>query len=74
LNRRRGHRPGLHDRTLLLLFAFLQQLENVARLGNLGKIELRFDLGGTCFFPHGRRGLRRKMPANLLGFVVLNGA
>jgi hypothetical protein len=58
-------------RLMLLLFALLQQLENITGLRNPGQIELGFDLSLACSLPCGRRRLGRKVLANPLGLVFL---
>lgn len=56
---------------LLLLFALLQQAQNIAGLGDPGEIDLRLDLRRTRrSFSLGRRGLGRKVLTNLFGFIV----
>jgi hypothetical protein len=59
---------------LLLLLAFFQQAENVAGLGNPGKIDLGLDLGRARLLFLRRGSLGRKVLANLFGFIVLYGA
>lgn len=59
---------------LLLLLTLLQQLQYVSGLGDLGKINLRFDLRLRGLFPGGAAGPSSKMLADLFGFVFLNGA
>lgn len=66
-----GRRSG---RMLLLLLTLLQQLQYVSGLGDLGKINLRFDLRLRGLFPGGAAGPSSKMLADLFGFVFLNGA
>lgn len=56
---------------LLLLLALFQQAHNVAGLGDPGEIDLRLDLRRTSrSFSLSGRGLRRKVLANLFGFIV----
>jgi hypothetical protein len=58
-------------RLLLLLLAFLEQAQHVTGLRDLGEIDLGLDLGRTRPLFLGRRGLCRKVLANLFGFIVL---
>jgi hypothetical protein len=59
---------------LLLLLAFLQQFQNIAGFGNLGEIDLRFNFRLASPLLDRRRGRRRKMSADFLGLVILEGA
>ena len=70
-NRRFGRRRG---RMLLLLLSLPEQPCYVARLGNLGEVDLRFDLGRGRFFPRRRAGPGRKMLSYPYRFIFLNRA
>jgi hypothetical protein len=59
---------------LLLFLPFFQQLEYVARLGNPGQVDLGLDVRLARSFSLDRRGLGRKMLANLFRLIVLDGA
>jgi hypothetical protein len=56
---------------LLLLLALFEQLHNVARLGNLGEINLRLYLAGGRSLSAGRAGFRCKVLSHLFSFVLL---
>ena len=73
-SRWRCHGLGGSGWVLLLQLALLEQFENIARLGNLGEIDLglNFRLAGP--FLDRRRGLCRKMFAHFFGLVILKGA
>lgn len=66
-NRRRG-------RMLLLLFSLSEQPCYVARLGDLGEVDFRFDLCGGHSFPRRRTGSGRKMLSYPYRFILLNRA
>jgi hypothetical protein len=68
--RRRLNRWG----RLLLLLSFPEQLHHVARLGNLGEIDLRLDLRRGGLLPRGRAGFGRQVFSYSFGFVLFNGA
>lgn len=70
-SRRPGWRSG---RLVLFLLFLLEQPHYVAGLGDLGKVDLRLDLGCGCSLSRGRTGLGGKMLAYLFRFVLLNGA
>ena len=70
-NRHFGRRRG---RMLLLLLSLPEQPCYVARLGNLGEVDLRFDLGRGRFFPRRRAGPGRKMLSYPYRFIFLNRA
>lgn len=75
--RRRFHhrcRPGRHRRMLVLLLFLLQQAHHIARLGDLGEIELRLDLRRSGSFPGGRAGLGSKVLPDFFSFIGLNRA
>jgi hypothetical protein len=59
---------------LLLLLALLEQLKNVARLGNPGEIDLGLNFRLACLLLDHRRGVGRKMFADFFGLVILKGA
>jgi len=59
---------------LLFLFALPQQLHYVARLGDLGKVDLRLHLARRCLLLLSGAGLGRKVLAYFFGFVLLDGA
>jgi hypothetical protein len=55
------------------LLAFLQQLQHIAGLVCLGKVDLRFNfLGG--FVPGNRAGFRGEILPDLYRFIFFNGA
>jgi hypothetical protein len=56
---------------LLLLLALLEQLHNVARLGNLGEINLRLNLAGGRSLSAGRAGFCCKVLSHPFSFVLL---
>jgi len=71
MSRRRGFcRRG----RMLLLLAFLQQLQNIAGLGNLGEIDLGLGLGMARLLLGRRAGLGRKILSDLCRLIVLKGA
>jgi len=59
---------------LLLLFPFLQQLENVARFGDLGEVNLGLYFGRSCLFPRGRGRLGGKVLPDSFRFIDFDGA
>jgi len=61
-------------RVLLLLLPLLEQAHHVTGLGNPGEIDLGLDLGGRRLLSLSRRGLGRKVFADLFGFIFLDGA
>src|SRR6185437_7549538 len=69
--RRFGRRRG---RMLLLLLSLSEQPCYVARLGNLGEVDLRFDLCRGRSFPRRRPGPGRKMLSYQYRFILLNRA
>jgi hypothetical protein len=56
------------------LLPLFQQLHHVARLGNLGEINLWLDLRRRTSLPGGRARLRGKVLSDLFRFIGLNGA
>ncbi len=71
MSRRRGFsRRG----RMLLLLAFLQQLQNIAGLGNPGEIDLGLGLGMARLLLRRRAGLGRKILSDLCRLIVLKGA
>lgn len=58
---------------LLLLLAFPEQPRHIAGLGDLGKINLRANLGSGLLPGGGRSIFRRKMPPDLFSFIRLDG-
>ena len=70
-NRRFGRR---RRRMMLLLLSLPQQSCYVARLGDLGKVNLRFDLCRGGSLPRRRAGSGRKMLSYPYRFILLNRA
>ena len=70
-DRRFGRRRG---RMLFLLLSFSEQPCYVARLGDLGEVDLRLDLCRGRSFPRGRAGFGRKMLSYQYRFILLNRA
>ena len=66
-----GRRRG---RMMLLLLSLSEQPCYVARLGNLGEVDFRFDLCGGRSFPRRRAGSGRKMLSYPYRFILLNRA
>jgi len=56
------------------LLPLFQQLHDIARLGDLGEIDLRLDLRLRGSFPGGRAGLGGKMLPDSFRFVNFNRA
>ena len=74
-HRRRRCRPGLRSwGMMLLLFALAQQTSDIARLGNLGEIDLRLDLGSSRVLLLGDRGGLGEMLPYLFRFIVFKRA
>ena len=59
---------------MLLLLSLSEQPCYVARLGNLGEVDFRFDLCRGRSFPRGRAGSGRKMLSYPYRFILLNRA
>jgi len=59
---------------MLLLLAFLQQLEDVAGFGDSREVNLGLDLGLACFLFRRRHRLCRKVFPDLFSFIFFNGA
>jgi hypothetical protein len=75
--RSRGNhgRPGRRcGRMLLLLLSLPQQPCYIARLGDLGEVDLGFDLCRGCSLPRRRARPGRKMLSHLFRFILLNRA
>ena len=70
--RRRGRRPRW--RLLLLLLSFPEQLGDVARLGDLGEIDLRLHFRGSRSLFGSRAGFRRKVLPHPFRFILLKRA
>jgi hypothetical protein len=58
----------------LLPLPLFEQLFHVARLGNLGEINLRLDLRRRSSLPGGRARLGGKVLSDFFRFIRLNGA
>lgn len=59
---------------MLLLLSLSEQPCYVARLGDLGEVDFRFDLGRGRSFPRRRAGSGRKMLSYQYRFILLNRA
>lgn len=75
--RRRFHhgcRPRRRRWMLEFLLPLFQQSRNIARLGNLGEIDLRLDLWRRSSLPGGSPGFRDKVSPDLFRFIGLDRA
>lgn len=61
-------------RLLLLLLSFPEQLGNIARLGDLGEINLRLHFRGSRSLSGTRAGFRRKVLPHPFRFILLKRA
>jgi hypothetical protein len=73
---RRCRRRGFHRgrRVLLLLLSFFQQLQNVARFGDFGEVNLGLNLGRGRLFLSGRGRLGGKVLPDSFRFIGFDGA